>query len=363
MPNIISFSNLDINTPQSPENVTLNAQDSFTLSMKKYAENHDLSFCTIYFNAQSITKQVKYNDIDYYLMKRNGFFSDMQKTLKLTKNTEIFVVNNIDQLSIILTIINKLKRKKNILFIHNQWQLNNFPIAFRYKILLFMSLVPNVIIFNTNNQIDTFPSHIRKKSIKFNWGIIPNMKPIKKTNTLNILYVGRIFPDKKIDEIARGLALSKNKKNIKFHIAGGVLDQDKKYLNYILSILKKNGIPFIHHGFVDESKLIELYNKSDIFINLRENEGFGRVFIEAMNYYNIIIGKCNSFGPEELICDFKNGFLIKNHREIGDIIDHLYENQNVLRKMQQYSNKFVRDRYSYDESYISFCKIDRFVRD
>ena len=55
-------------------------------------------------------------------------------------------------------------------------------------------------------------------------------------------------------------------------------------------------------GFVDESRLQDLYRNCDVFVAPSHYESFGLIYLEAMNYARPVIG-CSSGGPEDIIVD------------------------------------------------------------
>lgn len=82
--------------------------------------------------------------------------------------------------------------------------------------------------------------------------------------------------------------------------------------------LEKN-IDFL--GQLPNKKVLEILNKSNIFIMPSVNEGLGIVYLEAMLNESITIGTKNE-GISDVIKDGKNGFLIApyNVKEISDLI-------------------------------------------
>jgi len=85
------------------------------------------------------------------------------------------------------------------------------------------------------------------------------------------------------------------------------------------------------------SNIAEKYIESSIFILSSRNEGFGLVLLEALALgVPVVSFNCN-FGPEELIEDGQNGFLVEtgNTEILAKKIITLIENENVRKKFSE----------------------------
>ena len=69
------------------------------------------------------------------------------------------------------------------------------------------------------------------------------------------------------------------------------------------------------------------------------------------------MGRCRAPGPEEIIQERKNGFLVKNAEEAANILSKLIVDRSILQVMHKNCRRFVGENYSYDASYQSFKKI------
>jgi glycosyltransferase involved in cell wall biosynthesis len=119
----------------------------------------------------------------------------------------------------------------------------------------------------------------RKRASRF-------MTELFRDDRLNILFVGRIVPNKRIDELIK------------------VVFYYKKYISPLVRLIvvgKTTSLPKYHEaltrladefylkpeevcftGHIPDDEMFALYQASDVFLSLSEHEGFGLPFIESM---------------------------------------------------------------------------------
>jgi len=110
---------------------------------------------------------------------------------------------------------------------------------------------------------------------------------------------------------------------ITFNVVG-TLYEDSLYHKNLLKKIREFNLEenVFFHGKVSDDKLLDLYNKSNIFIMLSQNidnkfEGFGIVYLEANAFGIPVIGSIGT-GAQEAILDGETGYLVnpKNTEEI-----------------------------------------------
>ncbi|WP_332453238.1 glycosyltransferase family 4 protein [Chryseobacterium aquaticum] len=87
------------------------------------------------------------------------------------------------------------------------------------------------------------------------------------------------------------------------------------------------------------SNIAEKYIESSIFILSSRNEGFGLVLLEALALGIPAVSFNCKFGPEELIEDSQNGFLVElgNTEILAKKIITLIENENVRKNLSEHA--------------------------
>lgn len=121
----------------------------------------------------------------------------------------------------------------------------------------------------------------------------------------NLLYVGRITPEKSIDVLFSAYSLlKKSYSNLVLHIIG-----DGPYFKHYETLYKgDSNVKF--YGKIDHDKLPEFYSRADLFVNPSYTETFGMVNLEAAAC-SLPIVAANEGGNLETVIDGYNGFLFK----------------------------------------------------
>jgi glycosyltransferase involved in cell wall biosynthesis len=141
---------------------------------------------------------------------------------------------------------------------------------------------------------------------------IPN--PIKLTADLSTvdnkiaISIGRITEVKRFDNLIIIWAKLKRKfPDWKLYIYG---DGDNVYSNYLNQLIKDNNL--IENVFINKStnKINEKLIDASIYVCTSRTESFGMTIIEAMNCGLPVVSYNCPFGPQHLIDDGQNGFLI-----------------------------------------------------
>lgn len=171
-------------------------------------------------------------------------------------------------------------------------------------------------------------------------------------NTVEILYVGKLNPQKNVDLIIRALKKLDSKYNFKFTIIGN--GQEKTRLNKLVERSKfKNKIEF--KSAISREKVLEKMKQSDIFVMPSTNETLGLVYLEAMANGCITIGTIGE-GIDGIIKNNYNGILVKPNdldslKKSLERIMNLNEEKirelqlNALNTMKKYSETNVASMY------------------
>jgi len=128
----------------------------------------------------------------------------------------------------------------------------------------------------------------------------PNQKIINKFDDdyINVLFVGRISPNKKQEDVIRTFALYKKYYNAKSRLflvgSTGVKSYAKQLKDYA-ELLKLDDIYIT--GSVEFSDILAYYHVADIFLCMSEHEGFCVPLLEAMHFNIPIIAYSCSAVP------------------------------------------------------------------
>lgn len=193
----------------------------------------------------------------------------------------------------------------------------------------------------------------------------------------NILFVGRIAPNKKQEDVIRAFAYYKKNVNPKSRLfLVGSYDGMEEYYDRLCKYVDKLEVKDVlftgHIGFTD---ILAYYKLANIFLCMSEHEGFCVPVVEAMFFNVPIIAYASSAVPETMA---GAGVIIdkKDVVEIATIIEQIRNNESyrneIIAKEQErlkyfsYDNisvqaeKFIRDIINDDKE--DFIKIDSSIK-
>ncbi len=150
----------------------------------------------------------------------------------------------------------------------------------------------------------------------------------------NVLFVGRIVPNKKIDELIKVIFYYKKYISplVRLIIVGKTSSLPKYYQSLVCLAdefyLNPEEICFTGH--ISDEEMYALYKVSDVFLSLSEHEGFGLPFVESMIFDLPIVAYDCTAVPYTL---GEAGILIKDKRVdyIGELV-HIVAHDNKLRE-------------------------------
>jgi glycosyltransferase involved in cell wall biosynthesis len=157
-----------------------------------------------------------------------------------------------------------------------------------------------------------------------------------KDDRLNILFVGRIVPNKRIDALIKVLFYYKKYISplVRLIIVGKIHSLPNYYESLVRLAdefyLKPEEICFTGH--IPDEEMFALYKASDVFLSLSEHEGFGLPFVESMVFDLPIIAFSAAAVPYTL---GDSGILIYNNECVDKIAElvHLVAHDKVLRSV------------------------------
>jgi glycosyltransferase involved in cell wall biosynthesis len=100
----------------------------------------------------------------------------------------------------------------------------------------------------------------------------------------NILFVGRVAPNKKQDHLVRCFHLYRAADPSARLILAGPIEQDNSYISHLREIIEHSELKesVIVSGSIDQAQLAACYRTAHLFWSMSEHEGFGVPLVEAM---------------------------------------------------------------------------------
>ncbi len=161
---------------------------------------------------------------------------------------------------------------------------------------------------------------------------------------LNLLFIGRLVPQKGLLTLLKSIDILVNKKaqkNIKLKVIGEGSER-KIAEQYIINKKIKGNIEFL--GWVKLEELNNFYNSVDIFVLPSTFEGMPSVVLQAMAC-GLPVVSTKVFGSEDLIKDGQNGYLVDigDFNMIAEKIYYLFNNKNRIIQMGDESLRIVQE--------------------
>ena len=178
------------------------------------------------------------------------------------------------------------------------------------------------------------------------YGVHGDQKIIRKynDNIVNILFVGRVGPNKKIEDIIKCFYYYNKYLNSKsrLFLVGSYDGMDKYYDKLKLLANKLNLKKVYFTGHVSFEELISYYKLADVFITMSEHEGFCVPLLESM-YFKIPIIAYNSTAIPYTLGD--SGILVnkKDYEEIAEMINLLVEETELRNKIIKKQNERLKE--------------------
>ncbi|QDR82040.1 glycosyltransferase family 4 protein [Sporomusa termitida] len=178
-----------------------------------------------------------------------------------------------------------------------------------------------------------------------------NAEIVKKYNDgkTNILFVGRVAPNKKQEDII--IAFHYYKKYIdpqaRLFLVGSYAGMNN-YYNELLTLLKKLDLEDVYFtGHIPFADILAYYKTATVFLCLSEHEGFCVPLVESM-YFRIPILAYNAAAIAETL---QNGGILVSQKDpklIAELI-HLLVSDNCLRTRIIKNQEFCLTRFQHDK--------------
>jgi len=167
----------------------------------------------------------------------------------------------------------------------------------------------------------------------------------------NILFVGRLIPNKKFEDLIKTFYFYKKYFNpaSRLILAGDHRGLDR-YLSAILDLIGRLGLQDVHlTGHVDFAELLAFYEIADIYLSLSEHEGFGVPLLEAFHKRIPVVG----FDAGAVAETMNGGGVVvakKDFLRLAALIDVLVKDRELRRRVVEGQlealRKFSRENVS-----------------
>lgn len=177
-------------------------------------------------------------------------------------------------------------------------------------------------------------------------------------DTKNILFVGRIAPNKKQEDIIKSFYYYNKfiNSDSKLYLVGSYEGMERYYdeiSNLIVHLRLEQSIVITGHVTFDQ--ILSYYYASDLFLCMSEHEGFCVPIIEAMNFRLPIIAYKSTAIPETL---GNGGVLInkKDYKEVAELINIILSDNDLVQSLRENQQKQIK-KYSKERATEQFVDV------
>jgi len=169
------------------------------------------------------------------------------------------------------------------------------------------------------------------------------MRAYATSDYVNLLFVGRIAPNKRIDDLIKIFYYHK-KINLKSRLfIVGSYEGMENHFARLQELVKKLGLTdVVFTGLVSFEELIAYYRMADVFICMSEHEGFCVPLLESM-YFHIPIIAYNATAVPYTLANC--GVLVneKRYDEIAEMVQLLITDKGLRKRILEVQNERLKD--------------------
>lgn len=195
--------------------------------------------------------------------------------------------------------------------------------------------------------------NVNKPVVIWNWVNLEDFvinKNVLKNKIKKLLFVWRLERTKWVDILIKAIDIlvkEKHLENFELNIIWYWYDE-QKYKQEVKNLWLEN---YIHFRWkIVWTELAKIYSESDIMLVSSRTEWFGIMVLEAMaSWIPVISTKC--WWPEDIIIDWKNGFLVENEdseafaEKIEEILSYNAKNIQII---VDNALKLTKEKYSWN---------------
>jgi len=151
-----------------------------------------------------------------------------------------------------------------------------------------------------------------------------------KDGMVNVIFVGRIVPNKKIEDVILAFHYFQKwvKPNSRLILAGSYAGMER-YFYYLQAGIKKLGTEnVIFTGMIPQDQLNACYAASSVFLCMSEHEGFCIPLLESM-FHSVPVMAYSAAAVPETLDDSGIIFTRKDFSRIAEMIGILYDDANL----------------------------------
>ena len=176
----------------------------------------------------------------------------------------------------------------------------------------------------------------------------------KNKDNTSIVFMGRVYPNKKHEDVIRAFSVYKKKYNesARLNLVGSM--PNKSYVSSLLEYAKELGVAedVLFTGHVSMREYVAYYRSADLFLCMSEHEGFCIPLVEAM-YFGVPVLAYGSTAIPGTLGGAGVLFDKKDYEYVADMMDQIISDdiyrKKILdgqsRRLRELSNKDLEVQY------------------
>ncbi len=158
------------------------------------------------------------------------------------------------------------------------------------------------------------------------------IKKERENASLNVLFVGRVFPNKRHQDLLKTFYyLKKIRPDARLRLVGHFHPEMRGYTGELKNLMRELDLRDVEFtGMVSDEQVAQAYTDADVFLSMSEHEGFFVPLIESMHFQLPVLAYRSSVIPETL---GESGvmFTEKDFPLVAEMIVELKENADLRR--------------------------------
>jgi glycosyltransferase involved in cell wall biosynthesis len=170
-------------------------------------------------------------------------------------------------------------------------------------------------------------------------------KPVNGERRRDVLFVGRIMPHKKLENIIRALSYLDDKPRL--IVIGSTMDHE--YRTFLEKLAEELKVDTRFLGPVSDESLIQYYSSSTVLVLPSSEELFGIVLVEAMACELPVVAH-NARGIPAAVDDGNTGYLVRpgDIKQLSERLQSLLSDQDEVIRLGTAGRRRVLEKFTWE---------------
>jgi glycosyltransferase involved in cell wall biosynthesis len=348
---LLTLSLFDVPLPNGGVKDFLDNTDSLWDAIEEAGKTHNLPVVQVFtirrerLNAQTITAM---RGSVIFLFREKRPLRNLAWLIGLIRRAELVLLNNESWSDLFSAAVAQLCGARVVMYFHNADKVTSGKLP-AWARRFFRSRLIDAGATSSAALKELFAPQVKTPLYVVPFGVDTDVFAYGErppTPTLRVIFYGRISREKKIEDIVLGISSAQSRSRISFMVVGDEQDPSKPYTTCLRRLAETSGVAMTMCGHTPHSEMRQKLMEADVLVNMRPDEGFGKVFIEAMSTGLPVVGRRSSPGPSAIIRDGETGFLVDDTAQLGAVLDRLQADVSLRTRLGANAHEFVMGTYT-----------------